>query len=137
MLANHDQYNKFRFKLAQSLFVIVWNRAECKNLLCKIAKLDRSKVRLDQSRIVSAEFELSPNSNSSPLRIRVLDLILLVYNGNSKHVFKNAFRERLECILCLFFVYLGFCTQKLSKVFVELYVESFVRFRGVYHHTHT
>ena len=49
------------------------------------------KVRLDQSRIESAEFELSPNSGPSPLRIRVPDLLLLVYKGNPKHVFLREF----------------------------------------------
>ena len=29
----------------------------------------------------------------SPLRIRVLDLLLLVYKGNPKHIFKLRFRE--------------------------------------------
>ena len=28
------------------------NRVFCRNLLCKIARLDQSKIRLDQSRIV-------------------------------------------------------------------------------------
>jgi len=47
-------------------------------------------------RIVFAEFELSPNSSSSPLRIRVSDLLLLVCKGNPKHVFIRLFRERLK-----------------------------------------
>ena len=38
-------------------------------------------------------------------------------------MFLNGFLEREECV----FVDLGFCTQKLSKVFVELCDESFVR----------
>ena len=46
---------------------------------------------LDRSRVVSAEFYLSPNSSSSPLRIRALDLLLLVYKGKAKHVFNKAF----------------------------------------------
>ena len=96
MLANHDQNNKSRF-ICYSL-----NQAECRNLLCKIAKLDRSKVRLDRSRIVSAEFELSPNSSLSPLRIKASNLFHLVYKRNLKHIFKRLFRERLECILCHF-----------------------------------
>ena len=36
------------------------------------------------------------NSSSRPLRIRVLDLLLLVYKGNPKHVFKKGFLEREE-----------------------------------------
>ena len=38
-------------------------------------------------------------------------------------MFLKGFLEREECAS---FVDLGFCTQKLSKVFVELCVESFV-----------
>ena len=90
MLANHDQNYESRF-ICYSL-----NQAECRNLLCKIAKLDRSKVRLDRSRIVSAEFELSLNNSSSPLRIRVSDLLLLVYKGNLKHVFIKALEREIR-----------------------------------------
>ena len=39
-------------------------------------------------------------------------------------MFLKGFLEREECVS---FVDLGFCTQKLSKVFVELCDESFVR----------
>ena len=50
----------------------------------------------------------------SPLRIRVSDLLLLVYKGNSKHVFKRMFREIWVPLVPP--LYLGFCTQNLFKV---------------------
>ena len=93
MLANHDQNNESRFSkfICYSL-----NRAERRNLLCKITKLDRSKVRLNRSRILSAKFELSPNSSSSPLQIKVSDLLLLVYKGNPKYVFIRALEREIR-----------------------------------------
>ena len=50
----------------------------------------------------------------SPLRIRVLDLLLLVYKGNPKHIFKLLFRE--IWVLLVPPLYLGFCTQNYFKV---------------------
>ena len=70
------------------------NRVFSRNLLCKTAWLDRS-------RIVSVEFELSPNSNSSPLRIRVSDLLLLVYKGNPKHIFRRIFKKKRVRLFCI------------------------------------
>ena len=64
------------------------------------AWFDRLKNRLNRSRIISAEFELSLNNSLNPLRIKVLDLILLVYKRNPKHVFKRLFRERRVCLFC-------------------------------------
>ena len=47
-----------------------------------------------------------------------LSVLLLVYKGNPKHIFIRLLREKRVCL----FLYLGFCTQKLSKVFVAPYV---------------
>ena len=55
-------------------------------------------------------FQLNP----SPLRIRVSDLLLPVYKGNLKYVFKWLFREIWVPLVPP--LYLGFCTQNLSKV---------------------
>ena len=103
--------------------VKIQDYTSCRKKSSEIVWLDRSRNRLNRSRIISVEFVLSPNSSSSPLRIRVLGLLLLVYKENLKHVFKRLL-ERYECA---FFVDLGFCTQKLSRVFVKLCDESFMR----------
>ena len=38
----------------------------------------------------------SPNNSSSPLRIRVSNLLLPVYKGNPKHVFMGAFEREIR-----------------------------------------
>ena len=65
MLANHDQNILVLFRLAQSMYLCVkLELSYCRNLLCKFAWLDRSKIRLDQSKVVqivfSAEFPTQP-----------------------------------------------------------------------------
>ena len=57
----------------------------------------------------------STQQQSNPKRIRVLDLLLLVYKGNSKHVFIKLFRERRVPPL-----YLGFYTQKALSYFLPV-----------------
>ena len=72
----------------------------------ELDSIDRKSCKL----FFLQNFQLNP----SPLRIRVSDLLLLVYKGNPKHVFKRLFRE-----IWVPFVpslYLGFCTKNLSKV---------------------
>ena len=85
-------------------------RIYCVNLPGSIDReldsIDRKSCKL----FFLQNFQLNP----SPLRIRVSDLLLLVYKGNPKHVFKRLFRE-----IWVPFVpslYLGFCTKNLSKV---------------------
>ena len=75
--------------------------------------IDRELDSIDQKScrlFFLQNFQLSP----SPLRIRVSDLLLLVYKGNPKHVFKRLFREIWVPLVP--HLYLGFCTQNLSKV---------------------
>ena len=85
-------------------------RIYCVNLPGSIDReldsIDRKSCKL----FFLQNFQLNP----SPLRIRVSDLLLLVYKGNPKHVFKRLFWE-----IWVPFVpslYLGFCTKNLSKV---------------------
>ena len=52
--------------------------------------------------------------NLSPLRIKVSDLLLPVHKENLKQVFKQLFREIWVPLVPP--LYLGFCTQNLSKV---------------------
>ena len=71
-----------------------------------LGSIDQKSCRL----FFLQNFQLS----SSPLRIRVSDLLLPVYKENPKHIFKRLFREiRVPLVPSL---YLGFCTQNLSKV---------------------
>ena len=80
--------------------VKIQEQASCRKENSKFSWFDRSKNRLDRLRVVFAEFELSPNSSSNLLKIRVLDLILLVYKGNPNHIFMRLFRERRVCLFC-------------------------------------
>ena len=80
------------------------------DLLCKSAWLDWSKF---------VQIVFVQNFPTQPKLIWRLGLsvLLIVYKGNSKHIFKRLFREKRVCL----FLYLGFCTQKLFKVFVAFY----------------
>ena len=65
MLANHDQNVLVLFRLAQSIwFLCKVGIEKLQDLLCKSAWLDRSRIRLDRSKVVqiffSAEFLTHP-----------------------------------------------------------------------------
>ena len=103
------------FRLAQScVFYVKLESSGCRSISDfqpdsfnrRTGSIDRILGRL----FFLQSFQLSP----SPLRIRVSDLLLLVYKGNPKHVFKLPFREILVPFVPP--LYLGFCTQNLSKV---------------------
>ena len=81
--------------------VKIQEHISCRKKNLETTWFDRSKNRLDRSKLVSIEFLVGPNNSSSPLRIRVSDLILLVYKGNPKHVFRGLFRERKVCLFCI------------------------------------
>ena len=53
MLANHNQNVLVLFRLAQSMcFYVKLESSYCRNLLCKFAWLDRSRIRLDRSKVM-------------------------------------------------------------------------------------
>ena len=79
--------------------VKIQEHISCRKKNLETAWFDRSKNRLDRSKHGSVEFLVGPNNSSSPLRIRVSDLLFLVYKGNSKHIFISLFRERRVCLL--------------------------------------
>ena len=85
-------------------------RIYCVNLSGSIDQeldlIDRKSCKL----FFLQNFQLSP----SPLRIRISNLLLPVYKGNPKHIFKWLFREIWVPLVPP--SYLGFCTQNLSKV---------------------
>ena len=115
-LANHDQ-NVLVFVLdllKVCLYVkleLMFCRIYCVNLLGSIDReldlIDRKSCRL----FFLQNFQLSP----SPLRIKVSDLLLPVYKGNLKHIFRCAVQRDFSAS-CAPLWYLGFCTQNLSKV---------------------
>ena len=57
MLANHDQNVLVLFRLAQSIFFLCKVGIELlQNLLCNFVWLDRSRITLDQSKVVRIVF---------------------------------------------------------------------------------
>ena len=52
VLANHDQNLESRVKLLKVCLFIKLESSELQDLLAKSARLDRSKIRLDQSNLV-------------------------------------------------------------------------------------
>ena len=64
MLANHDQNIQSKFRLLKVCLCVKLESSVLQDLMCKFAKLDRSKIILDRSKLMriffSAEF-----SNSS------------------------------------------------------------------------
>ena len=59
MLANHDQNVLVLFTLAQSICFLCKVGIELlQDLLCKSAWLDRSRIRLDRSKVVQIDFSV-------------------------------------------------------------------------------
>ena len=66
MLANHDQNVQSRFTLLKVCFCVKLESSVLQDLLCKSAKLDRSKIKLNRSKLVQIVFcrifQLKPKS---------------------------------------------------------------------------
>ena len=64
MLANHDQDIKSRFRLLKGCLFVKLESSDLQELLAKFARLDRSKIRLDRSKLMQivffAEFPTQP-----------------------------------------------------------------------------
>ena len=85
-------------------------RIYCVNLL---GSIDRELDLINQKSwrlFFLQNFQLS----LSPLRIRVSNLLLLIYKRNPKHIFKRLLREIWVSLVSP--LYLGLYTQNLSKV---------------------
>ena len=52
VFANHDQNLESRFRLLKVCFFVKLESSELQDLLAKSARLDRSKIRIDQSNLV-------------------------------------------------------------------------------------
>ena len=104
------------FKVIQ---VKIQEQVSYRKKISEFAWFDRSRDRLDRSRVV-CRILIRPNCSSSQKRIRISDLLLLVYKGNPKHVFNKTF-QREKSVPSL---YLGFYTQKaLSYLLPVLFLE--------------
>ena len=90
----------------------------CRIYCVKSAWLDWVRITLDRSKLMQIVFLQNFPTQPKPIWRAGLSVLLLVYKGNPKHVFIRLWREKRVC----HFLYLEFCTQKLSKVFVALYV---------------
>ena len=136
MSANYDQNVLVLFRLAQSMCLYVkLESSVLQDLLCKSAWLDWSRIRFNQSKLVQIVFLQNFPTQPKPIWRVGLSVLLLVYKGNPKHIFIRFLREKRVFL----FLYLGFCTQKLSKVFVAPYagcVNLFVRSRSGCLHTY-
>ena len=64
VLANHDQNIKSRFRLLKVCLFVKLESSELQDLLAKSTRLYRSKIRLDQSKLVQIVFS-SRISNSA------------------------------------------------------------------------
>ena len=64
VLANHDQNLESRFRLLKMCLFVKLESSDCRIYWTKSARLDRSKIRLDQSNLVqiifSVEFSTQP-----------------------------------------------------------------------------
>ena len=118
MSANYDQNVLVLFRLAQSMCLYVkLESSVLQDLLCKSTYLDRSRIRFDQLKLVQIVFLQNFPTQPKPIWRVGLSVLLIVYKKNPKHIFIRLLREKRVCL----FLYLGFCTQKLFKVFVALY----------------
>ena len=110
MLANHDQNIYSRFRLLQVCFCVKLESSVLQNLLCKSARLDRSKIRLDRSKLVQIVFlQNFPTQAQAHMMCRVLRSGISI-KGKTLATF-------LCCCLCCVY-------------------ESLVRSRGVCLHTY-
>ena len=64
VLANHDQNLEFRFRLLKMCLCVKLESSDCRIYWTKSARLNRSKIRLNQSNLVHivffAEFPTQP-----------------------------------------------------------------------------
>ena len=86
--------------------------------ICLVRSIEEQARPIENCRhVLSAEFLFKPNYSLSPKRIKVSNLLLQVYKENPKHIFNKVFQREKSVSL----LYLGFCTQKLFKVFYRCY----------------
>ena len=67
ILANHDQNILVVFRRAQSMCFYVVGIELLQDLLCKSAWLDRSRIRLDRSKVVQIVFSIEFPTQPKPV----------------------------------------------------------------------
>ena len=67
MLANHDQDIKSRFRLLKVCLFVKLESSELQDLLAKFARLDRSKIRLDRSKLMQIVFFVEFPTQPKPI----------------------------------------------------------------------
>ena len=73
VLANHDQNLESRFRLLKVCLFVKLESSELQDLLAKSARLDRLKIKLDQSNLMQINFlQISPTQPKPCLTCRVL-----------------------------------------------------------------
>ena len=72
MLANHDQTLEFRIRLLKVCLLGSWNRVIGENYCSLSVRLDRSKIRLDQSKLVQIIFLQNFPTQPKPIGFYVL-----------------------------------------------------------------
>ena len=79
MLANHDQNIQSRFRLVKVCLYVKLELSVLQDLMCKSTKLDRSKIRLDQSKLVQIVFlQNFPTQAQDHMTCRVLCFTLSI-----------------------------------------------------------
>ena len=110
MLANHDQNLESRIRLLKVCLCVKLESSVLQDLLCKSARLNRSKIRLDRWKLVQIFFSTEFPTQPKPVWPCKVLCFTLSIKGKNLVMF---------CCCCLYCVY-----------------ESLVRFRGVCLHTY-
>ena len=124
MLTNHDQNLEFRFRLLKVCLLWSWNRVIAENYCSLSTRLDRSKIRLNWSKLVQIFFYVDfSNSAQAHMTYRVLCFALSI-KGKTLATF---------CYCCLCYVYESLvrsrsvCLHTLLRVIkIKIDVESLV-----------
>ena len=110
MLANHDQNIQSRYRLLKVCFCVKLESRLLQDLLCKFARLDRSKIKLDRLKLVQIVFlQNFPTQAQAHMTCKVLCFALSI-KGKTLATFYCC------CFCCVY--------------------ESLVRSRGVCLHTY-
>ena len=99
ILANHDQNIQSRFRLLKVCLFVKLESSDCKIYLSKSTRLDRSKIRLDQSSLVQIIFlqKYSTQTQIHALSIKGKSLAMF-YSCCLCYVYESLVRSRGVCL---------------------------------------
>ena len=110
MLANRDKKIQSRFRLLKVCLCVKLKSSVLQDLMCKSAKLNRSKIRLDRSKLMQIVFlQNFPTQAQACIMCRILCFALSI-KGKTLATFYSS------CLCCVY--------------------ESLVRSKGVFVHTY-